>query len=133
MYPKVRRNRIQLPTPPPHKRNFSRRQEGKDRRNSRKINPKTHKRGHGRIEPRPDIHIHVADLFVASLANAPLPETVLQLFRRLQEGPDGFLHVGPNLCISKVQIGGFCLMRFETKSTHLRTLAPFAPFFGPAV
>ena len=51
--------------------------------NSRKINPKTHKRGHGRIELRPNVHIHVADLFVASFPNAPPPKTVLQLFRRV--------------------------------------------------
>ena len=136
MHPKVRRNRIQVPIPRAKTLGVAKREKGKEVKwveNSRKINPKTHKRGHGRVELCPNVYIHVADLFVASLLNAPLPETVLQLFRGLQEGCDSFLHVGPNLYISKSQIGGFGLMTFETKSTHPPTLAPFAPFFGPAV
>ena len=66
-------------------------------RSSRKVDPKTHKRGHGRIELGPDVHIHVADLFVTGLPNAPSPKAVLQLLRRLQEGCNSFLHVRANL------------------------------------
>lgn len=50
---------------------------------SREVNPKAHKRGHRRVELGSNVHIHVADLLITRLPNAPPPETILQLLRRL--------------------------------------------------
>ena len=67
-------------------------QRKKGDRYSREVNAKAHKRSNHGIELGPNVNIHVADLFIASLPNAPPPETALQLLCGLQEGRDGLLH-----------------------------------------
>ena len=83
---------------------------GKDivSRDPRKVNSKTRERSNRRIKLHPNIHISVANLFIARLPDTPPPKTVLQLLRRLQEGYDGFPNAWFTLQIQRVRSHSIC-------------------------